>query len=176
MNCPSCNKNLEKAIFFSVEINYCPRCLGSWFEQDELRLAKDEKDKDLIWLDIDLWKDKEKLDIYRDKKLCPACQLPLYTVGYGDSRIHVETCSVCRGIWLDRGEFKEIIEYLKENGDYQILNNYLETLTEEFKEIFTGPESFREEVLDFLAFSKIFNYKFLTQHPNISKIISNLPK
>ena len=54
MLCPICKIELEKAIFYGVEVDYCPRCLGVWFEEDELRLAKDEKDKNLNWLDVDL--------------------------------------------------------------------------------------------------------------------------
>ena len=45
MTCPICKVNFKKAVFYGVEIDYCPQCLGLWFEEDELREAKDEKDK-----------------------------------------------------------------------------------------------------------------------------------
>ena len=163
-------------IFYGVEIDYCPVCLGLWFEENELRWAKDEKDKDLNWLDVELWKEKAKFKISRDKKLCPACRFPLFEVNYGDSDIKVDLCNVCRGIWLDRGEFKKIIAYLKKESSSKVLNKYVKSLTEEFWEIFVGPENLREEALDFLTILKILNYKFVTQHPNITKVISNLPK
>jgi len=176
MICPFCQENFKQAIFHRVEVDYCPSCLGVFFEEDELRLAKDEKDKDLNWLDIDLWKDKGKFKVSQEKKLCPACQVPLYEIKYADSEIKVDICNVCRGIWLDRLEFKKIIEYLKEKGNYQLLNDYFKTLTEEFKEIFVGPESLKEEIFDFLVVLKLFRYKFATQHPLITQIISSLPK
>jgi Zn-finger nucleic acid-binding protein len=194
MICPSCQENFKQAVFYQVEVDYCPFCLGVFFEEEELRLAKDEKDKDLNWLDIDLWKDKEKFKVSQERKLCPACQVPLYEVNYGDSEIHpvksakggvakpqfngvkVDICNVCHGVWLDRLEFKKIIEYLKEKGNYQLLNDYFKTLTEEFKEIFVGPESLKEEIFDFLVVLKLFRYKFATQHPLITQIISSLPK
>ncbi len=208
MECPRCNKKLEKAIFHQTEVDYCPQCLGIFFEEDELRQAKDERDRGLRWLDIDLWKDKNKFKIAYGIRLCPFCRLPLYEIYYGDSRVGkedkssssptealdevkkrtkfsspfaaarviVDVCNVCKGIWLDRGEFKKIIEYLKEKGEYEILNDYLKTLAEEFWEIFTGPENLREEVLDFMAIFKIINYKFLVQYPQLANIISNLPK
>ncbi len=176
MECPTCEKELDKAIFFGVEVDYCPGCLGVWFEKEELRLAKDKKDKNLNWLDFDLWKDKKKLSISRGKKLCCSCRMPLYEVEYGDSEIKVDVCSLCDGVWLDRGEFKKIIEYLKKKADYEVLNNYAENLARETWEIFAGPESFKEEILDFLTLLKLFNYKFTAQHPHISKIISELPK
>jgi Zn-finger nucleic acid-binding protein len=174
--CPHCQKALDKSIFYGVEVDFCPICLGIFFEEDELRLAKDQKDRNLRWLDIDLWKDETKFKISPGIRLCPSCRLPLYEVYYGDSRIIVDICNLCRGIWLERGEFKKIIEYLKEKADWEVLQNYTKDLTEEFWEIFTGPEILREEILDFLAVLKVLNYKFAIQHPTLTKIISQLPK
>jgi len=176
MFCPRCKKDLEKTIFYGVEVDYCLQCFGIFFEEDELRLAKDKKDEELRWLDIDLWKEKTKFKIYPGIRLCPSCRLPLYEIYYGDSGIIVDLCNLCQGIWLERGEFKKIIDYLKKKANYEILNNYLKNLIQEFWEIFTGPETFREEILDFLTILKLLNYKFTVQHPTLAKIISNLPK
>jgi len=176
MKCPRCQKKLDKAIFYNTEVDFCPQCLGIFFEEDELRQAKDEKDKNLKWLDIDLWRDEKKFKISYGMRLCPACRLPLYEVYYGDSKIIVDVCNLCQGIWLDRGEFKKIIEYLKEKAGWEVLNKYGKALSEEFREIFLGPETFREEVLDFLIILKVLNYKFTAQHQKITKIISNLPR
>jgi len=163
-------------IFYQTEINYCPICLGMWFEENELRWAKDEKDRDLRWLDIDLWKEREKFKILPGQNLCPSCRLPLYEVNYGDSNIKVDVCNICHGIWLDRGEFKKIIQYLKEKGEFEILHHFMKNLAQEFWEIFAGPESLKDEILDFLAVLKLFSYKFLAQHKIVREIISTLPK
>ena len=176
MNCPSCKTGLKKAVFYNTEVDYCPKCLGLWFEQDELREAKDVKDEDLNWLDIDLWKEETKFKISQTQKICPVCQVPLYAVTYGDSDIEIDLCNLCQGIWLDRGEFKKVIDYLKEKDKKEILENYFKNLVKEGIEIFTGPETFKSELLDFLTILKLLNYKFATQHPVITKIISELPK
>jgi len=106
MLCPIDKKNLDKSIFYGVEVDYCPQCLGVWFEQDELRLAKDNKDENLKWFDIDLWHDWKHFNISHGERMCPSCRLPLYEVYYGGSGVIVDVCNVCYGIWLDRGEFK----------------------------------------------------------------------
>lgn len=175
MKCPLCKIELDKAILHNVEVDYCPQCLGLWFDEEELRWAKDEKDRDLRWLDIDLWKEKDQFKISRGIRLCPSCRLPLYEVYYGRSGIIVDLCNLCHGIWLDRGEFKKIIEYLKMKADWEVLNHYVKKLAEEFWEIFTGPETLREEILDFLTILKLLNHKFIVQHPILFKIIANLP-
>ncbi len=174
--CPICKRALSSIILCNVEVDYCPKCLGLWFEEEELRWAKDEKDKDLRWLDIDLWKNEKEFKISYGIRLCPSCRLPLYEVYYGRSGVIVDVCNLCHGIWLDRAEFKKIIDWLKEKADYEILHNYAKNLFEELSEIFTGPETLREEILDFLTILKVLNYKFAVRHPTISQIILQLPK
>ena len=66
--CPICKtEELKKSLFNNIEVDYCPRCFGLWFEEDELRQAKDEKDDGLIWLVIDLWKDEKDFVISKTR-------------------------------------------------------------------------------------------------------------
>lgn len=176
MICPIDREKLQKSIFYRVEVDYCPRCLGIFLEQEELRLAKDEKDKDLNWLDTDLWEDKKKFNVSLNEKLCPKCMIPLYGANYDGSKIRVDICRKCKGVWLDRLEFSKIIDYLKEKADYEVLHNYMKNLLKEAGEVFIGPESFKEELEDFLTVLKLFNYKFAVQHPLLTKLIAALPK
>jgi len=177
MKCPICEKiEFKKLVFNEIEADYCPNCLGLWFEEDELRQAKDVKDKTLNWLDIDLWNDKTLFKVARGKKVCPKDGVPLYEVKYGTSEIKVDLCDQCHGIWLDRGEFKKIMEFLKKKGQDEILFNYLGTLAEEAGEVFTGPEGFKSEMRDLFVVLDLLKYKFLVQHPIISKAIEMLPK
>jgi uncharacterized protein len=189
MNCPTCKteKLSEKIKIGDVTIDRCPACGGLWFEKDELRLAKDKKakkakwvdieleDKKLDWFKFDLWKDKVKLKAAKDIKFCPKCQIPLNKVMYGDSDVEVDVCGVCQGVWLERGEFKRIINYVKDKADYEVLNNYAKNLLSETKEIFTGPESVKEEAADLLILTKLLKYKLITQYPALFKIFSNMP-
>ena len=113
MQCPNDNENLEKVLFHNVEVDYCPKCLGIWFDGDEFALAKNDKDKNLNWLDIDLWRDKSKFKVMRISKFCPICRVGLVEINYDESKTKVDFCKKCNGVWLDRGEFKQIINYLK---------------------------------------------------------------
>ncbi|KKU86343.1 MAG: hypothetical protein A2667_00115 [Candidatus Wildermuthbacteria bacterium RIFCSPHIGHO2_01_FULL_47_27] len=177
MFCPFCKKiELEKAIFNNVEVDYCPSCLGVWFEEEELRWAKDARDENLKWLDMDLWEKEKDFKISRGQKLCPDCRLPLYEVVYGESQVKVDLCSICRGVWLDKGEFQKIIEYLKERAGAEVMQRFSKNAAKEFSEIFAGPESLREEMDDFIVLLKVFAYRFYAKHPVIAKIISGLPE
>ncbi len=174
-NCPLCEKALESAIFYGTEIDYCLECLGIWFEKGELAEAKDEKEAKLNWMDIDLWEKENEFHVSKEKKHCPECNLPLYEVGYGDSDIGVDICNICFGIWLDRGEFKKIIDYLRREGGEKIMNHYVKTLLEETGEIFVGPEPLKEEIADVFTVLGLLRYRFAGKHPFILEMISHLP-
>ena len=134
MQCPNDNENLEKVLFHNVEVDYCPKCLGVWFDKDELRLAKDDKDKQLNWLDFDLWRDKGKFEVMRVSKFCPVDRVGLVEIEYNGSKTKIDFCKNCGGVWLDRGEFKQLINYLKNKSDYEILRNYVKNLLLESQE------------------------------------------
>jgi len=174
--CPICKVPLQSALLSNVEVDYCPKCLGVWFEEDELRWAKDAKDKNLQWLDIDLWKDEKKFKISYGIRLCPSCRVPLYEIYYGDSKVIVDVCNLCHGVWLDRAEFKKIISWLRQKADAEILNRYAKNLLKETAEIFIGPETLREEILDFWTILKLLNYKLMLQYPIILELILKAPK
>ena len=174
MECPNDKEQLEKVLFHNVEVDYCPKCLGIWFDKDEFRQAKDDKDEQLNWVDFDLWRDKGKFKIFRTGKHCPIDRTALVEVAYDESKTKADFCKMCHGIWLDRGEFKQIINYLRNKSDYEILHNYTQNLVSQLWEVFSGPEVFRSELEDFLMLLKLFNYKFEAQHPIISNLIEKL--
>lgn len=176
MNCPNDNEKLEKALFYNVEVGYCQKCLGVWFDKDELRLAKDTKDGQLMWMDFDIWRDTGRFDLKNTLRLCPVCRVMLMQVGYDSSKVKVDFCKKCQGIWLDRGEFKQIMNYLKRKADYEILHHYTKNLAIQMWEVFSGPEGFRSELFDFLMLMKLFNYKFIVQHPTLNYLIQNMQK
>ena len=159
-----------------VQVDYCPRDYGLWFDEHELREAKDTRDRELRWLDVDLWKDPAKFVLSPNQKLCPRDRLPMYEVEYGDSGIKVDVCSLCHGAWLDRGEFKNIIVYLRESAENRVLYHYARSLLDEAWEVFSGPEILREEILDFLTVLKLLMYKFATQYAKLSQIMVSLPR
>ncbi len=174
--CPNCKNSLSSTILYNTEIDYCPNCLGSWFEENELRYAKDEKNKYLSWLDVDLWKDEKKFKISKGGRVCPSCRVPLYEVYYGDSWVIVDVCNLCHGIWLDRAEFKKIVSWLEEKSSKEIVHNYGKSLFSEMEEIFNGPETLREEICDFLVVLKMLKYKFSVKYPVLADLISKLPR
>lgn len=176
MTCPNNHKDLERTLFHNVKVNHCPECLGIWFDKNELAEAKNDKDKELNWLDFDIWRDKKKFTVSPTLRHCPVCRALFVEVAYDGSSVVIDFCKGCQGVWLDRGEFKQIMVYLKKKSDYEVLHHYTKNLAVELWEVFAGPEKFREELSDFFMLLKLLNYKFVVQHPHIEKLIESLPK
>ena len=104
MNCPKCEKPLEKKTLQSVKVDACPSCSGSWFDAKELAyLVK-------TWKDLPDLK-KGKPDKWREAPFnCPKCGVRLIEFYYDREAdtILVEMCEKCRGIWLDDSELQRI--------------------------------------------------------------------
>src|SRR3989344_9311050 len=133
MVCPNGHLKLEKALFHNVDVDYCPICLGIWFDKDELEYARDDEDEQLNWIDFDVWRHKEKFEAKLSDKWCPVCRIPFVKLAYDDAKVKIDFCKKCQGIWLDRGEFKQIMVYLKNKADYEILHHYTKNLIKQLR-------------------------------------------
>ncbi len=173
MECPNDKSYLQKVLFHDVEADYCPDCLGMWFDKDELRLAKDSANTQFNWQDVDLWRDKGRFAVKKTEKSCPNCRTGLTEIHYDDSKTKIDFCKNCQGIWLDRGEFKQIMNYLKRKSDYELLNHYTRNAAKQLWEVFSGPGQFKDEVADFLTLIQLFRYKLEKQYPDIYTLIKN---
>ena len=82
MECPIDGTTLETHTVHSINIEECVQCRGLWFEEGELRKAKDESDPDLNWLDFDLWSDQESFTADWSSRKCPQCGKNMATISY----------------------------------------------------------------------------------------------
>lgn len=174
MNCPRCHKKLKTQKIGAVDIDECSGCKGMWFDKDELRKAKDETDPDLNWMDFELWKHQDRFHVVAKPIKCPKCNNTMAAINYGKTKIEVDYCTHCRGVWLDAGEFKKIIEALTEELETKSVSEYLKSSIEEAKEIITGSESFISEWKDFLTVIRMLQYRILVSNPKVSKGLANI--
>lgn len=174
MKCPNSHESFEEIKIGNVKVDRCSLCEGLWFNQDELRQAKDSQEEYAPWFDFDLWNDEKNFKPTPSLKYCPTDQIPMFKVNYEGSIIEIDACKKCLGIWLDKNEFKNIVEFIKGRLAYDLIHNYTKSLIEEGKEIFTGPESFKSEVSDFLMVIKLLQFKVFA-NPALAQALLNLP-
>lgn len=100
-HCPKCRtpRLVEKRLSDRVTlIDVCPVCRGGWFDARELAAV----------LSVAIDDFRPSADAERTARICPRCGIPLARIHYPETRVEVDACVDCRGLWLDRGEFREI--------------------------------------------------------------------
>src|SRR5437870_13845214 len=107
MDCPKDQIPLEIVHFHSIPIQRCPKSEGTWYDKDQLRILKDkEAHGDYCSINLDLWRHAAKLRAAPSSRYpCPADGTPLTPVHYGNASIVVDICQMCKGVWLDKGEY-----------------------------------------------------------------------
>lgn len=178
MKCPRCSGEARPVSVQSVTVDRCQTCGGTWYEASELRLLKDKAhNEDYRWIDFNLWRERERFRADEQEGLtCPKDASPLLTVRYGDSTIRVDTCGECQGIWLDKGEFARILEYLEEEVSSRSVGDYLEDVKAEFVEIFRGGQGPLAEIQDLAKVLYLLQLRFIVQHPRIAGLLRGAAK
>ena len=175
--CPACGHNLKPTSLVNVQVDQCPNCKGVWLDRDELRRAKDQADRDLNWMDFEIWKHQDLFEVEPRHFKCPNCpnKDELVAVRYGDTKVAVDYCRSCEGIWLDRGEFKRIIDTLENELTTKSTTDYIKASIQEGKELFTGSESFLSEWRDFKTVLWLLELRFFVERPRLAEAIATIP-
>jgi Zn-finger nucleic acid-binding protein len=178
MKCPECAGQTRTERLKSVEYERCPSCHGSWFNADKLRLLKDkERAGDYRWIDIDLWKHPDQFSTGRqDGLVCPRDKTKMTTVRYGDSRIRVNVCTECQGVWLHKGDYNRILKYLDEKVDSETVAGYAHDLNDEVREAFLSPENLPDEMRDVAKVLHLLELRFVVEHPSIANLVRSISK
>jgi Zn-finger nucleic acid-binding protein len=157
-----------------IGIHECPECGGSWFDEDELKKTKDNLAADLNWMDFDLWKHPERFRVTDRQLCCPRCAVNMVTMEYDQTGVEIDFCTSCRGVWLDAEEMEQIICALCEELETKNLADYVAASLEEAREIVTGSEGLISEWKDFLTVVRMIQYRILTDHPRMHKMLTDL--
>ena len=102
LRCPQCDDEHLQTFNIKgtqVQIESCNNCKGMWFDDGELAQILRQAEQDYSIED----------EMNKSKRYCPQCDSRLWTFTYPDTNIKIETCLRCHGLWLDHGEYEQII-------------------------------------------------------------------
>lgn len=167
MDCPKCEIKLHKRSIQGIDVDECEKCEGIWSDNDELRQVKDKTDSDLNWMDFEIWKHPEKFKAKSTKYDCPNCGNSMDVLDYDNTKVEIDYCTNCKGIWLDKNELEKIIDALEEEILTKSMSDYIKATIEEAKELITGRESFLTEWKDFSTILRFLQYRILSLKPEI---------
>lgn len=101
MDCVKCEGKMRQVDVDGVVVDQCEACAGIWFDSGELSRVLGMKSVEAL---KSLTKTSKVDDAKRAR--CPRCkgEGKLVRVAALESNIHIDTCAVCGGQWLDGGE------------------------------------------------------------------------
>ncbi len=106
MRCPVCNQDMIVVEFRQIEIDYCMKCAGIWFDKGELELLLGSSDQDGAGLPTLDGKAGEGRS--HGERKCPICRHKMHEIPLGEPAIHVDVCPRGDGIWFDGGELQQL--------------------------------------------------------------------
>ncbi|MGB7532388.1 MAG: zf-TFIIB domain-containing protein [Halobacteriota archaeon] len=103
LDCPRCWVAMKKqevdVLGPNVIIDVCPKCHGTWFDNNELKkILGDRKLADYLTKHIGTQSDS--------KLVCPRCG-GLMDLEYAED-VEIDVCLNCNGAWLDYGELDKL--------------------------------------------------------------------
>ncbi len=172
MKCPRCDVEFGTRKLETIEIEECRLCGGAWFEEEELRKAKDQADPDLVWMDFEIWKHSDRFEVSLKPVKCPRCDIEMAAVEYDSTKIEIDFCLRCQSVWLDAGELEKIIDSLEEELVNKDLPEYVAASLREAKQVLSGPETLASEWRDFRTVLRLLEYRVLSGNPAVARALA----
>ena len=124
MKCPRCKVELTTKTIEDVSVHVCSSCEGIFLHAGELKKITHPTAGDVEYSSLE-YLDKCKVS----ELLCPACESEkMIDVNFASfSDIIMKYCKKCSGIWLDKGELKQI------NSEIDKLNHETEPWEHSFR-------------------------------------------
>lgn len=174
-DCPGCGAKLLLYSLLGSEFEGCPKCHGLWLDRDELRKLKNKIGiGELHWLNSEV-DNIEQAAAIPSKRVCPRKDSGnLLSVVFGKSSVVLDWCPKCHGIWLDRGEYDKIVEYLRNEAGQSTIKDVEKEIGEDVKRLFKrGPESPIAELTDIAAaVTALINFTIF-EHPTVFKLVTD---
>lgn len=164
--CPNDNLELQRTKLKGVNIDECTKCQGVWFDKDELKVVKDRTDENIRWINFEIFQEQEnKFGKGETSKKCPKDHTMMNVLQYSNSKITIEKCPECQGVWLDKDEFIKIIKSLEKRIYQETATQYSIDAFKKLLEIPQEPTHIVSEIQDFLVIMKLFEERFTIEHP-----------
>ena len=151
MNCPIDQSILTTRIYEdTIEVDECPSCGGIWLDRGEL--GRIERTRENDYSDF-LKEGSETGPLFSQQTAtqgaaitaspntprnlsCPSCGDVLYQKEHGlFSKIFIDSCISCRGVWLDKGELQDIEIFFERNKPVEDMN-FWEAFSAGMKDLF----------------------------------------
>jgi len=114
MKCPVCKISTTAVEYDKIELDYCSRCHGIWFDKGELELLLDTLTRGATRELVNSLMQLPQQKASEKSRKCPICRRVMRKIDIGSGReIVIDICDAGHGLWFDGGESGAFIEQLK---------------------------------------------------------------
>jgi Zn-finger nucleic acid-binding protein len=112
MRCPACREHMVVIEHEKIELDYCLRCKGTWFDATEL---------DLMFRSLGVAQGHSVASLMKQptrrpaeaRRKCPLCRRKMDKMIIGrEPEVLIDSCPRGDGLWFDGGELDELIGQL----------------------------------------------------------------
>jgi Zn-finger nucleic acid-binding protein len=111
MICPTCKSDMIVVEQNYIELDYCAKCHGVWFDAGELELLLNSLGLDSASPFLKSTLEAEEAKTEERKRRCPLCRRKMRKANL-DTKVLVDLCPQGEGIWFDGGEVRMLISQL----------------------------------------------------------------
>ncbi len=136
MICPVCNRDMVVIERNRIELDYCTKCRGVWFDSGELELLLGTLGLDSSKAFLDNLTGSPETKTSEKKRSCPICRQKMKKTNAGEQpHILIDVCRSGDGLWFDGNELGELVKQLAkgEVGKPDIQHKLIEFLGETFQ-------------------------------------------
>jgi Zn-finger nucleic acid-binding protein len=108
MYCLKCQTKMKLNILRGVLVDFCENCQSFWLDKGELELLQKNKTRTQDEIDKEIKNHKLAELNFSYKNMCQRCGGTLKALI--KDGIVLETCTICKGIFFDKGELDSLIE------------------------------------------------------------------
>lgn len=113
MYCPVCKDPMIIVEHERIELDYCTRCRGVWFDAGELELMLETANLDASRFNMRHILYLPEKQIKEGKRKCPLCRAKMRKVAIGcEPEVVIDACPREDGLWFDGGEVGHVIKQL----------------------------------------------------------------
>jgi Zn-finger nucleic acid-binding protein len=113
MICPACKSDMIVVEHNKIELDYCTKCQGVWFDSGELELLLKSMGLDSANLFFSSIFNLTEAESSEEKRKCPICGRKMRKITIGEQpEILIDACERGDGLWFDGGELGQLLKQL----------------------------------------------------------------
>jgi len=117
LNCPLCREPMIVVEYHDIELDYCSRCHGTWFDRGEIDLLLRSMELDEKPSLLDRLTHQPRTTEAEPARKCPACHSRMHAYCLDSvPELAIDVCTRQHGIWFDAGEVQRLISAVRDGS------------------------------------------------------------